>query len=180
VHDFLVDMKKAGEFTLCTDAARAATIAGLEAKLVQAEPRAVFIDGMYLMRDEETGLAGSDWKALTNLTRDMKQLAQRLDIPIMVSTQALMSKAASRNRKNGHYRLDGESPAYSSSWGQDSDVLMAIEKQNDRPDERVVRVIFARNCQPHEVRVEWNWTYGLFGKQIAEDEYGEEDEESYG
>jgi len=179
VRKFLAQMKEAGEFIVCADVARASTVSGLEAKLVQAAPKAVFIDGMYLMRDEETGLAGSDWKALTNLTRDMKKMAQNLDIPIMVSTQALMSKAASRNRKNGHYRLDGESPGYSSSWAQDSDVLMAIEKQNDRPDERVVRVIFARNCQPKEIRVDWNWTYGLFGTPVKEDgsEYDEDEDD---
>lgn len=179
IREFAEEAKSIGQFTMCTDITRAVTVTGLEAKIERAEPNVVFIDGAYLMRDEETGLAGSDWKAMTNITRDMKRLAQRLEIPIVLSTQALLSKTT-RSRNNGHRRLSMESPGYSSSWSQDSDVLLGIEKKEDNENERIIRIIISRNCHPKAVTVQWDWKGGLFGTEVEGSEYDRETDDDQG
>jgi hypothetical protein len=61
---------------------------------------------MYLMHDEDTGEREAE-RALRSLTRNMKQVAQRYDIPVVVSTQTLESK-----RKAG--RVTANSIGYTS------------------------------------------------------------------
>lgn len=153
-------------FTLCTDITRGATISGLESALQSRDrPDVVFIDGVYMMRDEVTKMPGTDWAAMTNITRGLKQLAQRVEVPIVMTTQALMSKTSKGNNK-GHRKLDMYSPGYSSSFAQDSDVMFALEKDEKRErTERILRVVKARHCAAYTVVIEWNWAFGLFGDE---------------
>jgi replicative DNA helicase len=166
-------------FTLCTDITRGATISGLESALLRRDrPDVVFIDGVYLMHDEVTKMPGTDWQAMTNITRGLKQLAQRREIPIIMTTQALMSKTSKGSRK-GHRKLDMYSPGYSSSFAQDSDVMFALEKDEQREKtERILRVVKARHCAAHTVVIEWNWARGAFGDEQDVLE-SDDDEETY-
>ncbi|HET7110126.1 MAG TPA: DnaB-like helicase C-terminal domain-containing protein [Gemmatimonadales bacterium] len=162
-------------FTLCTDVARGSTVSKLEAELRKRDlPEVAFIDGVYFMRDEQTKMPGTDWQALTNITRGLKQLAQRMEIPIVISTQALPSKA---RKKNGHSRLDMYSAGYSSSFAQDSDVMFGLEEDPGQPSTRILRVTKARHCAPHTVRIEWDWRRSSFGDFIEMLEGGDEDDD---
>lgn len=160
------DCEAMGTFSLCTDIARSSTVPGLEGELRKLDtPDVAFIDGVYLMHDHRTKKGGSDWEAMTNITRDMKQLSQRIERPIIMSTQALMSKTKPGKSKT-HRRLDMYSPGYSSSFAQDSDVMFALENDEQYPEERIVRVVKARHCASYTVKVEWDWSTASFGDEV--------------
>lgn len=94
------------------------TLSGVQAKINEYKPKVLFIDGVYMMDDEHGEPPGSP-RALTNITRGLKRMAQRNKIAIVVSTQALAQK--SRGGVNMH------SAGYSSSFAQDSDVILIVE-----------------------------------------------------
>lgn len=107
-----------GFFRSVYDRSSMTTLSGLQAKIAEYQPTAVFIDGVYMMEDESGEPSGSP-RALTNITRGLKRLAQNRKIPIVISTQALAQK--SRGGVNMH------SAGYTSSFAQDSDVILIVE-----------------------------------------------------
>ena len=170
-------VEKQSVFTLCTDITRGSTVPALEAELRERDmPDVAFIDGVYMMRDHQTKASGSDWQAMTNITRDLKQLAQRMEIPVVISTQALVSKT-SKARGTSRRKLDMYSPGYSSSFAQDSDVMFGLEYDESYPEERTLRVTKARHCAPYTVRIEWNWKTASFGTELEVIDGGNEDED---
>jgi hypothetical protein len=107
-----------GFFQSVYDRSSLTTLSGLQAKISEYQPAAVFVDGVYMMEDENGEPPGSP-RALTNITRGLKRLAQNRKIPIVISTQALAQK--SRGGVNMH------SAGYTSSFAQDSDVILIVE-----------------------------------------------------
>ncbi len=107
-----------GFFQSVYDRSALTTLSGLQAKISEYQPAAVFVDGVYMMEDENGEPPGSP-RALTNITRGLKRLAQNRKIPIVISTQALAQK--SRGGVNMH------SAGYTSSFAQDSDVILIVE-----------------------------------------------------
>lgn len=179
VRAFSEEVKKQCVFSLCTDIARSSTVSGLEKSLGDRLPDIALVDGVYLMRDDETKMRGSDSKAMTNITRDLKQMAQRLEIPVVISTQALPSKTTKVSRNSEHRRLDMYSPGYTSSFAQDSDVLFGLEKDERNQTERLLRILKARHSSNSSIWIQWDWRRGRFGKElrVEDGEYEVEDEE---
>ena len=138
-----------------SEAATASTVSGIAAKIEAHSPDVVFIDGVYLMIDEITGKM-NEAIALTNITRSLKKLAQRYQIPIVITTQVLSWKL-----KGGKLSTDGI--GYSSSFLQDSDVLFGLHKEDENVDDtRVLKILASRNCGPGEVSMLWDWETGHF------------------
>lgn len=81
-----------GFFRSIYDRSSMTTLSGLQAKILEYQPKAVFVDGTYMMEDETGEPMGSP-RAITNITRGMKRLAQNRKIPIINSTQALIQKS---------------------------------------------------------------------------------------
>ncbi|CAB4152470.1 DnaB Replicative DNA helicase [uncultured Caudovirales phage] len=139
-----------------TDGVSSATLSGLQAKIEKLQPDVVFVDGVYLMTDEVTGELGISFLALTNITRGLKRLAQKVQKPIVVTTQVLESKM-----KGG--RVSASSIGYSSSFFQDADVILALERQDAEDDSsRLFRIEASRNCGKVEVELLWDWENGKF------------------
>lgn len=139
-----------------TDSTSAATISGLAAKIEKLQPDVVFVDGVYLMTDEVTGELGISYLALTNITRSLKRLAQKVQKPVIVTTQALESKM-----RGG--KVTAQSIGYSSSFFQDADVVLALERQDPEDDSsRLFRIEASRNCGKVEVELMWDWENGKF------------------
>ena len=142
-----------------TDSVTAATITGLSLKIEKLQPDIIFVDGVYLMIDEVTGEANTPM-ALTNITRSMKRLAQKHKKPIVMTTQVLTHKM-----RRGQVTADAI--GYSSSFYQDSDVIFALQRQDENDDSsRLLRIVASRNCGPAEVELLWDWEEGRF------EEYG--------
>lgn len=153
------------------DSASGITVSALAAKVSSRVPDVLFVDGVYLMIDEVTGEANTP-QALTNITRSFKRLAQRLNIPIVITTQALLWKMQGT-------RLSEKSPGYSSSFLQDSDVVLGLERIENEDTTRTLRVIASRNCGPADVTCVWDWNAGVFEEIEGGFEEPEDDDEAF-
>jgi len=151
--DMLKDMQTAIPFHL-VDAVNGLTIDSLMAKAEQLKPDILFVDGVYLMMDQVTGDANTP-QALTNITRGLKRVAQRLNIPIVITTQTLLWKM-----KGG--KVSADSIGYSSSFFQDSDVIIGLEPVEEDDEIRILKIVQSRNCPPSESSITWNWDTGCF------------------
>jgi hypothetical protein len=76
---------------ILTDAVSGLSVSAITAKAEQLRPSMLVIDGVYLMTDEVTGECNTP-QALTNITRSLKKSAQKLKIPIIITTQVLLWK----------------------------------------------------------------------------------------
>jgi replicative DNA helicase len=145
-----------------SQSASASTISGLANKIQTYRPNILFVDGVYLMQDEQSGEAGTPL-SLTNITRSMKRLAQKYNIPIVISTQVLEWKM----RKG---QVTADSIGYSSSFYQDADVLLALQREDDAVDDtRVLKLLAGRNTSPMEVSLLWDWNTGDFRELTGDD-----------
>jgi hypothetical protein len=136
------------------DAINGLTIDSLVAKAEQLKPDALFVDGVYLMLDQVTGEANTP-QALTNITRGLKRVAQKLDIPVVITTQTLLWKM-----RGG--KVTADSIGYSSSFFQDSDVILGLEPIEEDENMRLLKIVQSRNCPPSETSITWNWDTGCF------------------
>lgn len=151
--DYLKDMETKKPFHL-VDAVGGLTIDALVAKAEQLNPDILFVDGVYLMLDQVTGEANTP-QALTNITRGLKRVAQKFDIPVVITTQTLLWKM-----KGG--KVSADSIGYSSSFFQDSDVILGLEPVEDNDMVRLLKIVQSRNCPPGETSITWNWDTGCF------------------
>ena len=151
--DMLDRMEQMQSFHL-VDAVNGLTVSALSAKIQQTNPDVVFVDGVYLMLDEVSGEMNTP-QAITNITRALKRLAQRIDKPIIITTQTLLWKM-----RGG--KVTADSIGYSSSFFQDSDVILGLEPVEEDEEVRKLRVVASRNCPPTETSITWLWETGCF------------------
>ena len=151
-------LKNMGDMThkfWLVDSAAGSTVTGIACKIQVHHPNVVFIDGTYLMIDEQTGEANTP-QALTNITRSLKRLAQKFQIPIVISTQVL-------NWKMRKGQVTADSIGYSSSFHQDADVIFGLQKQDENVDDtRLLKVLASRNSGLTQVDMLWDWDTGQF------------------
>lgn len=162
------------KLTLSTDISSTLTVSGVIAKVQQHKPKALFIDGVYLMDDEHGEPKGSS-QAITNITRSLKRVAQVFNIPVVISTQTLYSKMRGQSIK-------AASIGYSSSFGQDSDTVIAVEPREDAEtgdNEHWLKVLLSRSGPQMEVQIDFDWqtsTFSEFGGTYEADDPDEEDD----
>ncbi len=104
----------------------------LRSKIRELQPDIVFVDGMYLMRDDRSNIRTADWKSVTNISRDLKGAAQEFDIPVIGVTQA--TRAAEKTKGEDMTEL-----AYADAIGQDSDAVFRVRKKIVIGDDKVKR-----------------------------------------
>jgi replicative DNA helicase len=151
--DMLNKMETEHPFHL-VDAVNGITVSALAAKIEQLKPDIVFVDGVYLMMDELSGEMNTP-AAITNITRALKRLAQRIDLPIVITTQTLLWKMRAG-------KVTADSIGYSSSFFQDSDVILGLEPVEEDDTVRLLKVVASRNCPPKETSLTWRWETGCF------------------
>jgi replicative DNA helicase len=150
----LADMMMSSSAFTLSENRGGSTVSSLAAKIERNKPDIVFVDGVYLMWDEQTGERGTP-QAITNITRSLKELAQRTQLPIVISTQVLPWKT-----KSG--KVTADSIGYSSSFYQDSDVILALERVDGDDELRELRVEESRNCGKEDTLLVWRWETGCF------------------
>lgn len=138
-------------FTMVHDRTSVMTVSGIRAKIQEYQPSVIFIDGVYLMDDEQGGDFGSP-RALTNITRTLKRLAQSERVCIVISTQALTYRA-----KKG---MTVDSIGYSSSFLQDSDVVLGVE-QTQTQHISLFKVMASRSGPKMDTTIRVDWTNGV-------------------
>jgi len=148
---------------LLTDSVQAMNLTSLIAKVEKHRPDALFVDGVYLMEDEEASRGETRRGSPSNLqhiTQGMKRIAQKYNIPVIQTTQVLTSKMTKG-------RVTSSAIGYSSSFEQDSDVVLALQRQDEEDDSsRILRIDRSRNSGPAEAELLWDWENGRF------EEYG--------
>jgi replicative DNA helicase len=145
-----------------SDSSGGQTVSGVASKIQNKNPDIVFIDGTYLMIDEQTGEANTP-QALTNITRSLKRLAQKVNKPIVISTQVLAWKM-----KGG--KVNADAIGYSSSFHQDADTIFGLQRETeDVDDTRLLKVVASRNSGLSEVSLCWDWDSGQFRELGVED-----------
>lgn len=149
----LEDMKAEHPFHLI-DAMGGLTVDTLVAKAEQLNPDIIFIDGVYLMLDQVTGESNTP-QALTNITRALKRVAQKLNIPVVITTQTLLWKMKGN-------KVSADSIGYSSSFFQDSDVILGLEPIEEEEKQRLLKIVQSRNCSPSGEQITWDWETGCF------------------
>lgn len=93
----------------------------LQSKIRELKPDIVFVDGMYLMKDDRSNSRSVDWKNITHISQDLKLTAQDFDIPVIGVTQA--NRAADKSKGEDLTEL-----AYADALGQDADAVFRISR----------------------------------------------------
>lgn len=140
-------------FVFSEDTSSLTTVSALAGKVQEYSPDVLFVDGVYLMDDEEGEQKGSS-QALTNITRSLKRLAQRFDIPVVGTTQVLSWKLQNRKTR----AVTADAIGYTSSFAQDADLILGVERNPDMDDQAIIRVVTARSSPTGEVHVKWDWS----------------------
>lgn len=136
------------------DSANGVTVSSVASKIQNFKPDIVYVDGTYLMIDEEGAEAYN--QQMTNITRALKRLAQKANIPVVATTQVL-------NWKMRKGQVTADAIGYSSSFHQDADVIFGLQREDETVDDtRTLKVIANRNGGFQEVALMWNWDTGLF------------------
>jgi len=139
-------------FVFSEDTSSLTTVSALASKVQEFAPDVLFVDGVYLMDDEEGEPKGSP-QALTNITRSLKRLAQRFDIPVVATTQVLSWKLNNKKTR----AVTADAIGYTSSFAQDADLVLGVERNPDFDDQAIIRVVIARSSPTGEVHVKWDW-----------------------
>jgi replicative DNA helicase len=161
---------------LVHDPSSSYTVSALAAKIAQYRPDVIFVDGAYMMDTDDPNLVRNSPQALTSITRSLKSLALNREVCVAQTTQALTWKS-----KKGRLTLD--SIGYSSSFGQDSDVIFGVEdvlRENEPdPTKLRLRIIASRNCSQRDVEVGVYLERGSI-MEIEEVNYEEADDDNFG
>ena len=135
-------------FHMVHDRSSMLTLAGVNQTILDNEPDVVYVDGVYMM--DFPGEAPMSPQALTGITRGMKRLAQSHKLPIVISTQALLSRS-----RGG---LNVGSIGYSSSFLQDSDIVVGVERKTPTISE--FKAMAVRSGQNTTCYINIDWYHG--------------------
>jgi replicative DNA helicase len=160
-------------FIITEDTSSLTTVSSLVAKIKEYSPDILFVDGVYLMDDENGEPKGSP-QALTNITRSLKRMAQNEDIPIIGTTQVLSWKLGNKKSR----RITADAIGYTSSFAQDSDLVLGVESDPDIENQAIVRVVLARSAPLGEIRINWDWANMDF-TELGEDDDVDNDTDSW-
>jgi replicative DNA helicase len=153
--DFWEEISEATDLTFIHDTTSTTTVGGIAAKIEQIPGlEFIIIDGAYLMEDENGEDPGSS-RALTNITRSLKRLAQKKKITIILTTQALISRTS---KKNGTQLA---SIGYTSSFAQDSDAIIGLDRDDLTVPTAKLKIIAARNALGVEAELIFDYTQGV-------------------
>jgi replicative DNA helicase len=153
-------------FAFSEDITNGTTVSGVRAKILDFQPEIVFIDAAYLMQTEIPGVDPTSPAAMTDVARKLKQLAQSVRIPVVVSVQASQTRASGG-------KLNAGSAMYTQAWRQSADVLLGSERVLRDDDDEAgdvqikIRVLASRSGPYAESDILWDWNHGYVDEQAA-------------
>jgi replicative DNA helicase len=162
----MIQRKNMQPFIMSEDASSLTTISALTAKVQEYLPDALYIDGIYLMDDENGEPKGSP-QALTNISRGLKRLAQRFDIPVTGTSQVLSWKINNKRTR----AITADAIGYTSSFAQDADLILGVELDPDNRDQAIIRVVEARTAPRAHIYIRWDWQTMSFEEVDETDQF---------
>jgi len=126
-------------------------------KIDQYKPDLVLIDGMYLLADDQN--SQSRWEGISNISRSLKKLARKKNVPIIATTQF--------NRASEGVKIDKvtlSNLGFSDSIGQDADVVLGLFRTKDMEmnNEMKVRMLKVREGEPKDFTLQWDLRHMRF------------------
>lgn len=121
----------------------------LRARIERFEPDVLIVDGFYLMRDARSGKKDRDWKTVSNISADLKEMALEMNIGIIGTTQANRSS----DKDSKHISPDDLSGlAFADAIGQDADVVIQIIKGKDPNTGKPILLLLFPGVRDAEIR----------------------------
>lgn len=162
-----------GDIEIVHDLTAVTSIGGLAAQVRTIRPDIVFIDGLYQMVDD-TREWTSEAMALTAVSRGLKRLAATEKLPVVGTTQALLSRISSRKG------TEMGSLGYTSAFAQDANVLLGIDRKDMNSNNIDLKVIGARTMAGMVVRVTVDLATGTIFESGESNPYGDGDDDGDG
>jgi len=130
-------------------------VSHVAAKIERYHPDIVYIDGMYLMDDDQR--ARDNWLKISNISRDLKKLAKRVQKPIIATVQL--------NRQADNSKGDSSNIA-GSDIARDADVILGLFQDEDQrlSSRLTLRVLKQREGQRPEIDLDWDMAHMRFGE----------------
>lgn len=156
----LKDMQGGRPFWVIADEAGTSGVSAIEAKIDQYGLDIAYIDGAYLIDDEEEGESG--WQRIANVFWSLKRLARRKKIPIIVSHQ--FNKDAKGDKGSA------DDLAYSDvqKW---ADLIVGMYRTDDLRlnKEMLFRILKQREGEQYEWVSEWDLERMTFMEKRPDD-----------
>jgi hypothetical protein len=163
----MIQAKNMHPFIMSEDSSGLTTVSALDGKIREYRPDALYVDGIYLMDDENGEPKGSP-QALTNISRGIKRLAQSHDIPVVGTSQVLSWKLNNKRTR----AITADAIGYTSAFAQDADLILGVERDPDIDDQAIIRIVEGRTVPRAEIHVQWDFKTMEF-EEVDADGYGE-------
>lgn len=141
--------------TVVEDPDSVTNMSGVNAKIIQHDPAAVFIDGIYLLEDEGSKGERGTPRAIRNITQTSKKLAKRRELFICITTQI-------NEHRVGKDGIDQSAVFGSQSYAQDSDVLFGLQSSKEDPTISLFKILAARQAARVEVYIRLDREKSIF------------------
>ena len=138
---------KAGKLTIIGE--ESGGVGHVAAKIERYKPDIVYVDGMYLMDDDQKAREG--WQRLLNISRDMKKLAKKAGIPIVATVQ--FNRQAD-NTKGDSANISGGDIA------RDADVILGLFQDEDQAINRRMTLKVLKQREGNRPQIECDWDIG--------------------
>jgi len=120
-------------------------VSWLRSRVEMYEPDILFVDGLYLLKDDRSMKRTADWQRVTNISRDVRQMVLKTKVPVIATMQANRSAA-----KNKEAALD--EIAFADAVGQD--ITQGFRVINDKNSPTIALVAGgSREYQLHGIRI---------------------------
>ncbi len=125
-------------------------VMGVSAAIDKYKPDIVMIDSAYLMEDDQG--AKDDWLRVAHITRDLKKLAKRAKVPILINTQADKNTSKKTGPELG-------SIMYTQAIGQDSDNVLALYRDEVMINDREMGIKILKQREGTLGKLTMNWDF---------------------
>ncbi|MMZ46500.1 Replicative DNA helicase [compost metagenome] len=142
-------------------------VSQIAAKIDQYDPDMVYVDGAYLLADEES--EEDDWRSLVHIWRGLHRIVLQKDIPMCVSTQSKEKK------------ISLSAISFAKAIAADCDVIIGLEQDEQMREDKEMRVSFHKmreGAVPSPFIMNWDFDKmdytTIYGE--GKDEFREEQE----
>lgn len=150
IYETLEELHEDGYLIVQEVPAEFASLATVREQIDKHKPDIVYIDGAYLMQLPDVRPNARQDEQLSALTRTMKSTILKTHTPIVISTQVLESKM-----QGGE--VTTKSVGYSSSFHQDSDIMIGIQPDGEIAERQLIKLLKFRDGEKINVHVQWDW-----------------------
>ncbi len=120
-------------------------VSWLRSRVELYEPDVLFVDGLYLLKDDKSTKRAADWQRVMNISRDVRQMILKTKVPVIATMQANRSAA-----KNKEAALD--EIAFADAVGQD--ITQGFRVINEKSSPTIALVAGgSREYQLHGIRI---------------------------